>query len=106
MKLNTERNQTLSTTTSLRRKPATAVIMTAIFVKNSIVIKRTELVEKETDSNGPTLGTLKLCLKLPFFDYFWIIRVYNTPGKPLSTEKIFSGKLKIVFVCGDFNAPH
>ena len=25
---------------------------------------------------------------------------------PLSSKKIFSGKLKNVFLCGDFNAPH
>ena len=74
----------------------------AILVKNSIVMKRIEPVEKETDSNGRTLETLKM----PFFDDFWIITAYNSPGKPLSTDKIFSGKLKNVFVCGDINAPH
>ena len=75
-------------------------------MKNSIVIKRIEPVEKETDRNGRTLEILKICLKLPSFDNFWIITVYNSPGKPLSTDKIFSGKLKNVFICGDFNAPH
>ena len=69
----------------------------AILVKNSIVIKRIEPVEKETDS---------ICLKLPSFDNFWIRTAYNSPGKLLSTDKIFSGKLKNVFICGDFNAPH
>ena len=75
-------------------------------MKKSIVIKRTEPVEKEIDSNGRTLETLKLCLKLPLFNDFWVITVYNSLGKPLSTEKVLSGKLKIVCVCGDFNAPH
>ena len=73
---------------------------------NSIVMKQIESVEKETDSNGKTLEALKICLKLPTFDDFWIITAYNSPGKPLSTDKIFSGKLKKFFVCGDFNAPH
>ena len=36
---------------------------------------------------------------------FGIITAWNSPGKPLSTDKIFSGKLKNIFVCGDFNAP-
>ena len=77
----------------------------AILVKNSIVIKRiVEPVEKETDSNGRTLEIL--CLKLPSFDDFWIITAYSSPGKPLSTDKLFSGKLKNVFIYGDFNAPH
>ena len=74
--------------------------------KKSLVIKRTETVEKETDSNDRTLETLKLCLRLPLFGEFWLITVHNSPGKSLSTKKIFSGKLKNVFVCGDFNAPH
>ena len=42
---------------------------------------------------------------MPSLDDFWIITAYNSPGKPLSTDKIFSGRLKNVFVCGDFNAP-
>ena len=78
----------------------------AILVKNSIVIKRIEPVEKETDSNGRTLEILKICRKLPSFDNFWIITAYNSTGKPLSTDKIFSGMMKNVFVCGDFNAPN
>ena len=75
-------------------------------MKKSIVIKQIEPVEKEIDCSGRTPETLKICLKLPSFDDFWIITAYNSPGKPLSTDKIFSGKLKNVFVCGDFNAPH
>ena len=78
----------------------------AILVKNSIVIKRIEPVEKENDSNWRTLETLKICLNLPSFDDFWIVTAYNSPGKPLSTDIIFSEKLKNVFVCGNFNAPH
>ena len=77
----------------------------AILVKNSIVIKQIEPVEKEIDSNERMLETLKFCLKLPSFDDLWIITAYNSLGKPLSTDKIFSGKLKNVFVCGGFNAP-
>ena len=75
-------------------------------MKNSIVIKRIEPVEKETDSNARILETLKICLKLPSFDDFWIKTAYNSHGKPLSTDKIFSGKLKNFSICGDFNAPH
>ena len=78
---------------------------TAILVKKSIVIKRTEQVQKEANSNGGTLETLKLCLNLTLFDEFWIITVYILPGKPLLTKKINSGKLKNVFVCVDVNAP-
>ena len=40
------------------------------------------------------------------FDDCWKITAYNSPGKPLSTDKKISGKLKNFFVCGDFNAPH
>ena len=43
---------------------------------------------------------------MPSFDEFWIRTAYNSPGRLLSTDKIFSGKLKNVFVCGDFNASH
>ena len=44
---------------------------------------------------------------MPSFDNFWMITAYNFPGRPLSTDKTFSGKLKKkVFVCGDFKAPH
>ena len=52
------------------------------------------------------METLELCFKLPLFDDFCVITVYNSPGKPLSTKKIFSEKLKNVFVCVDFNAAH
>ena len=45
----------------------------AISVKNSIVIKQIEPVEKETNSNGRTLETNKICHKMPFFADFWII---------------------------------
>ena len=65
-----------------------------------------EPVKKETDSNGRTLEIHQICHKLPSFDDFWIIIAYNSSGKPLSTDKIFSRKLKNVFVCGDFKAPH
>ena len=75
-------------------------------MKNSIVIKQIEPVEKETDSNGRTLETLKNCLKLQSFDDFWIRTAYNSPGKPLSTDKIFSGKFRNVFIFGDSSAPH
>ena len=78
----------------------------AILVKNSIVIERIEPVEKKLIAMEKHQKTLKIRLKLPFFDDFWIKTAYNSPGKQLSTDKTFSGKLKNVFVCGDFNAPH
>ena len=78
----------------------------AILVNNSPVIKRTEPVEIETDTNRRTLKQLKNCPNLPSIDDLWIIANYNSPGKPLSAEKLSSGKLKKVFACGDFNAPH
>ena len=49
---------------------------------------------------------MKLCITLPFFGDFWIVSVYNSPGKPLSLEKVFSERMSNVFVCGDFNSPH
>ena len=42
----------------------------AVSVKNSIVIKRKAPVEKETDSNGRTLATLKFALSCPFLMSF------------------------------------
>ena len=77
-----------------------------ILIKNNIVIKRVEPVEKENDLRGKTLEILKLCITLPFFRDFWIVSVYNSPGKPLSLEKVFSERMSNVFVCGDFNSPH
>ena len=76
------KKQTPSTATLLQRKPATTVIIgSAILVKNSIVIKRIEPVEKETDSNGRTLEALKICLKLPSFDDFWMNNCLHFPWK-------------------------
>ena len=77
-----------------------------ILTKNNIVIKRVEPVEKENDYRGKTVEILKLCITLPFFGDFWIISVYNSPGKPLPLEKIFSESMSNAFVCGDFNSPH
>ena len=77
-----------------------------ILIKNNIVIKRVEPVEKENDYRGKTLELLKLCITLPFFGDFWIISVYKSPGKPLSLEKVFSERMSNGFVCGDFNSPH
>ena len=90
MKLRTGKNQPHSSSTSLPRKSATMVIMALpILVKNSAVFKGIESVEKETDSNGWTIESLKLALKLPFFCWFLEWTVYNWPGKPLSVEKNF-----------------
>ena len=77
-----------------------------ILIENNIVIKRGEPVEKENDYRGKNLEILKLCIKLPFFGNFWIVSVYNSPGKPLSLEKAFLERMSNVFVCGDFNSPH
>ena len=77
-----------------------------ILIKNNIVIKRVEPDEKENDHRGKTLEILKLCITLPFFRDFWIVSVYNSPGKPLSLEKVFSERMSNVFLCGDFNSPH
>ena len=77
-----------------------------ILIKKNIVIKRVEPVEKENDYRVKTLKMLKLCITLPFFGDFWIVSVYNSPGKPLSLEKVFSERMSNVFVCGDFNSPH
>ena len=77
-----------------------------ILIKNNIVINQTEPAEKENDCSGKTLEILKLCITLPYFGDFWIISVYNSPGKPLSLEKVFSESMTNVFVCGDFNSPH
>ena len=77
-----------------------------ILIKNNIVIKRVEPVEKENDYRGKTLEILKIFITLPLFGDFWIVSVYNSPGKPLSLEKVFSERTSNVFVCGDFNSPH
>ena len=58
-----------------------------ILIKNNIVIKRVEPVEKENDYRGKTLEILKICITLPLFGDFWIVTVHNSPGKPLSLEK-------------------
>ena len=76
-----------------------------ILIKNNIVIKRVDPVEKENNYPWKTLEILKLCITLPFFGDFWIVSVYNSPGKPLSLEKVFSERMSNVFVCGDFNSP-
>ena len=77
-----------------------------ILMKNNIVIKRVEPVEKENDYRGKTLEILKICITLPLFGDFWIVSVYNSPGKSLSLEKVFSERMSNVFVCGDFNSSH
>ena len=53
----------------------------AILVKNSIVIKRTERADKETDSNGRTIETVKFCLKMASFDYFLYNNCLQFPWK-------------------------
>ena len=68
-----------------------------ILIKNNIVINQTEPAEKENDCSGKTLEILKLCITLPYFGDFWIISVYNSPGKPLSLEKVFSESMTNVF---------
>ena len=77
-----------------------------ILIKNNIVINQTEPAKKENDCSGKTLEILKLCITLPYFGDFWIISVYNSPGKPLWLEKVFSESMTNVFVCVDFNSPH
>ena len=77
-----------------------------ILIKNNIVINQTEPAEKENDCVGKTLEILQLCITVPYFGDFWIISVYNSSGKPLSLEKLFSESMTNVFVCGDFNSLH
>ena len=77
-----------------------------ILIKNNIVIKQVEPVEKENDYRGKTLELLKIGITPPLFGDFWIVSVYNSPWKPLSLEKVFSERMSTVFVCGDFNSPH
>ena len=100
------RKQDLFVIILLQQKLIPTVIMALILIKNNIVINQTKPAEKENDCSGKTLEILKLCFKIPYFGDFWIISVYNSPGKPLSLEKIFSESMTNGFVCGDFNSPH
>ena len=73
--------------------------------------RKTTIVEAEPEKfdrneRGKVFEIIKACFEVPVLGHFWVIVLYISPGCDLNLSKIFEIEMKIVFICGDFNASH